>query len=63
MGTVARLFPERDHGFITSSDGREIYFHRTNVTGAGFDSLSVGNVIHYIEEKDDPGPQASIVYP
>lgn len=62
-GTVMRLFPENDHGFIESSDGREIYFHRNSVVGDGFDSLAVGDQIRYVEEDDDLGPQASILYP
>jgi ribosomal subunit interface protein len=62
-GTVTRLLPEKDHGFIEASDGREVYFHRNSVAGSGFDALEVGNEIRYIEEKDDLGPQASIVYP
>ena len=62
-GTVLRLLPEKDHGFIESEEGREIYFHRNSVAGEGFDSLAVGDQIRYIEEKDDLGPQASIVYP
>lgn len=61
-GTVIRVLPEKDHGFIESEDGREIYFHRNSVTGNGFDSLQPGDEIRYIEEKDDLGPQASIVY-
>ena len=62
-GTVLRLLPEKDHGFIESGEGREIYFHRNSVAGEGFDSLAVGDKICYVEEKDDLGPQASIVYP
>jgi ribosomal subunit interface protein len=63
-GTVIRLLPEKNHGFIAAEEnGREIYFHRNSVTGDGFDSLKVGDEIRYIEEKDDLGPQASIVYP
>ncbi|MDD1621924.1 MAG: HPF/RaiA family ribosome-associated protein [Methylococcaceae bacterium] len=62
-GRVIHIFPENDHGFIESSDGREIYFHRNSVVGGGFDSLSVGDEIRYIEEDDDLGPQAAIIYP
>ena len=62
-GTVIRLLPEKDHGFIEANDGHEVYFHRNSVTGSGFDTLTVGDEIRYIEEKDDLGPQASIVYP
>lgn len=62
-GTVTLLAPENDHGFIESTDGREIYFHRNSVVGDGFDALEVGAQIRYIEEDDDLGPQASIIYP
>lgn len=62
-GTVIRLLPEKDHGFIEAKDGYEVYFHRNSVTGAGFDTLNVGDKIRYLEEKDDLGLQAGIVYP
>ncbi|MGZ4999695.1 MAG: HPF/RaiA family ribosome-associated protein [Methylomonas sp.] len=61
-GTVIRLFPENDHGFIESADGREIYFHRNSVNGEGFDALTIGAQIRYIEEQDDQGPRASTIY-
>ena len=63
IGTVIRLLPEKDHGFIAAEDEHEVYFHRNSVTGGGFDALSVGDEIRYIEEADDLGPQAGIVYP
>jgi ribosomal subunit interface protein len=62
-GSILRLLPEKDYGFIEAEDGHEVYFHRNAVTGGGFDALRVGNEIRFIEEKDDLGPQASIVYP
>ncbi|TAK63770.1 HPF/RaiA family ribosome-associated protein [Methylobacter sp.] len=62
-GTVIRLLPEKDHGFLTAEDGHDVYFHRNSVTGDGFDALKVGDEVRYIEEDDDQGPKASIVYP
>ena len=38
-------------------------FNKNSVAGQWLDSLSVGDKIRYVEEKDDLGPQASIVYP
>jgi cold shock CspA family protein len=61
-GTVIRLVPEKDHGFIEAIDGHEVCFHRNSVTGSGFDTLRTGDEIRYIEEKDDLGLQTSIVY-
>ena len=61
-GEVVRLFPEKNHGFIQLQDGREVYFHRNSVHGEGFDALTVGSEVRFIEEDDDLGPQASSVY-
>ncbi|MGJ0427586.1 HPF/RaiA family ribosome-associated protein [Methylobacter sp.] len=61
-GTVARLLPEQDHGFIETVDGREIYFHRNSVVGE-FDQLELGCPVRYVLEEDDIGPRASTVYP
>ncbi len=62
-GTISQLVPERDHGFIAASDGREIYFHRNSVEGGRFDTLSVGQEVRFSEATGDKGPQATIVNP
>ncbi len=62
-GTIAILAPERDHGFIAASDGREIYFHRNSVTDAKFDDLKVGQEVRFSEAAGDKGPQATSVRP
>jgi cold shock CspA family protein/ribosome-associated translation inhibitor RaiA len=62
-GTIASLRPEDDHGFITSADGREIYFHRNSVEGDNFDELQVGQEVRFSEAVGDKGPQATIVRP
>jgi cold shock CspA family protein/ribosome-associated translation inhibitor RaiA len=60
-GTIASLVPERDHGFITASDGREIYFHRNSVSDGKFDALEVGQEVRFSESVGDKGPQATFV--
>ncbi len=60
-GRVARLFPEEDYGFIETSDGREIYFHRNAVLDGAFDRLKVGTEVRFSEEQGMEGPQASTV--
>lgn len=62
-GVIQSLAPERDHGFITSADGREIYFHRNSVEEGKFDSLHVGQEVRFSEAEGDKGPQATIVQP
>ena len=61
VGTVTSLEPELDHGFLETSDGREIYFHRNSVVGSGFDHLQVGSKVRFAEEEGEKGPQASSV--
>ena len=64
-GRIARLLPERDGGFILTSDGNEIYFHRNSVTNAGFDKLEVGDEVRFVARQAESaeGPQASTVVP
>ncbi len=60
-GEVIRLFSEEGFGFLTASDGREIYFHRNAVDAQGFDKLAVGSRVRFAEEQGLEGPQASTV--
>jgi cold shock CspA family protein len=62
-GVVAGLVPERDHGFIAASDGREIYFHRNRVIEGTFEDLAVGQEVRFSEAEGDKGPQATSVRP
>jgi len=63
IGVVRKLLPEKDCGFLESADGREIYFHRHSVEAPGFDRLTVGLRVNFVEEEGDKGPQASRVTP
>ena len=60
-GTVTRLDPSGEFGFLASADNREIYFHRNSVVGANYDKLEVGSEVRFTEEAGDKGPQASSV--
>ena len=64
-GTIARLLPERDCGFILSAEGDEIYFHRNSVAGGGFDKLAPGAAVRFVAQYSESavGPQASTVVP
>lgn len=63
VGRVARLFPDQGYGFIEAPDKREVYFHRNSVRDDGFDQLSVGSGVVYVQEEGEDGPQASMVRP
>ena len=61
IGTVARLDQSGEFGFLETSDGREIYFHRNSVLDHGFPQLAIGSRVTFAEEAGDKGPQASTV--
>lgn len=61
IGTVVRLDPSGEFGFIETSDGREIYFHRNSVLDGEFSHLAVGTRVTFAEEVGEKGPQASTV--
>jgi len=60
---VARLFPDSGYGFLTTPEGREIYFHRNSIVDSTFEDLTVGTEVRFVEELGDEGPQASTLTP
>ncbi len=58
---VSQLFPKKAYGFITTQDGREIYFHKNAVLNRGFNKLRTGSRVSFAEEQGEKGPQASTV--
>ena len=61
IGTVVRLDPSGEFGFIETSDGAEIYFHRNSVLDDAFARLAVGTRVTFAEGVGEKGPQASTV--
>lgn len=62
QGRIRRLLP--DYGFIETTDGQDIYFHRHAVLNEGFDDLEVDQTVELsiIEGADNGmGPQATMV--
>lgn len=64
-GTVVRLFPDDGYGFIETSEGQEVYFHRNSVTDERFDELKPGREVRLTiaEGESAQGWQASTVTP
>jgi cold shock CspA family protein len=58
---VSKILPQEGFGFLTSDDGREIYFHKNSVLGRAFPRLQVGTTVRFVEEAGEEGPQASTV--
>jgi ribosomal subunit interface protein len=61
-GRVTRLFRDAGYGFIETSDGREVYFHRNSVADGKFDALAAGVRVRFAEELGEKGPQATVVH-
>lgn len=61
QGVVAKLFKDRDYGFIQSDGTGEIYFHKNSVRGMSFESLKVGTQVRFDLEAGNEGWQASRV--
>jgi cold shock CspA family protein len=59
---VSKILPQEGYGFLTSDDGREIYFHKNSVLGKAFPRLQVGTTVRFVEEAGEKGPQASTVH-
>jgi len=58
---VVELFPEQGYGFLETSDGRQIYFHKNSVLHGSFGRMKVGSTVAFEEEQGEHGPQASTV--
>lgn len=61
VSRVSKLFPEEGYGFIETTDGREVYFHRHSVLNGSFARMEVGDEVQFAEEQGEKGPQASTV--
>jgi cold shock CspA family protein len=59
IGTVTHL--DETFGFLESSDGHEIYFHKNSVLNDRFSRLVPGSRVSFSEESGEKGPRASTV--
>lgn len=60
IGTVIRIDPSGEFGFIESADGQEVYFNCNSVLD-GASNIAPGTRVSYVEEIGEKGPQASTV--
>lgn len=58
---VSAIHLDEGFGFLTTLDGREIYFHENSLLNYDFDRLTVGTKVRFTEEEGEKGPQASSV--
>ena len=57
-GKIKKLVRERGFGFISDTDGREVFFHQASLVDAKFDGLQEGSTVEFEVEKSPKGPRA-----
>ena len=57
-GKIKKLMKDRGFGFITSADGKEVFFHRTECSGVDFDALEQGQMVGFELEMVPKGQRA-----
>jgi CspA family cold shock protein len=62
QGTIKKI-TDKGFGFITTETGTDLFFHRSNVEGSGYDSLREGQKVSYTEGRGPKGPRAESVRP
>ncbi len=59
QGTVKFFNPTKGFGFITTDNGEEIFFHKSNVKNTGFrDVLVQGDKVQFEEKAEQKGKRA-----
>ncbi len=56
-GKIKKLVRERGFGFISDTDGNEIFFHQSSLMDVGFDALKEEQEVEFEVEKSPKGPR------
>ncbi len=57
-GQIARLVRDEEYGFITTNEGKEYYFHASNLLTSSFAMLTIGSEVEFFEVTAGDGLQA-----
>jgi len=57
-GIIRRLLEHRGFGFIQDEDGRNVFFHRSEVLHVPFQALQEGQAVEFMVEETPQGPKA-----
>lgn len=61
-GTIKRL-TDKGFGFIDTGNGKDIFFHMSNLEGVRFDELREGQQVSFDTGEGPKGPRAENVRP
>ncbi|MBP3882561.1 MAG: cold shock domain-containing protein [Lachnospiraceae bacterium] len=57
-GVVRRFNNQRGFGFISDSEGNDVFVHYTGINGEGFKTLEEGQEVEFDIIQGEKGPQA-----
>ena len=57
-GKIKRLVRDRGFGFISDTDGRELFFHKSGLIEPIFNTLNEDQQVEFDVENSDKGPRA-----
>ncbi len=57
-GKIKKLIRDRGFGFISDTDGRELFFHQSSLIDTRFDVLNEEQDVQFEVEKSPKGPRA-----
>jgi cold shock CspA family protein len=61
-GVVVRIIRGQSHGFIRTTEDREVFFHRSDVAGGSFNDLAPGDPVTFrVTDDTVSGPRATHV--
>ena len=57
-GKIKKVVRERGFGFISDTDGREVFFHQSSLTDTQFDAVKEEDNVEFEIEDSPKGPRA-----
>lgn len=61
-GTVKKFDKEKGYGFITGEDGKDYFFHYSELKMEGFKTAEVGQKVNYEATSTEKGLRASDIH-
>ena len=60
-GTIRRLITDRGYGFIKTEEGEDLFFHRNDLQGVAYESLTEGQEVEFEVARTAKGQNAANV--
>jgi len=60
-GTIRRLITDRGYGFIKTAEGEDLFFHRNDLQGVDYESLTEGQDVEFEVTRTAKGMNAANV--